>query len=585
MKSNFTKIILVLVVPAILGITAAQPLAWGEYYWVKTFGGVASNYGASVHQTKDGGYILTGSYLISGKGQFVYLLKADANGNELWSRTFEGPGGYFNGGRSVQQTNDGGYIIAGAGGVTPNVIMIKTDSDGNELWMKTFGNGYGRSVQQTDDGGYILAGARHIDLPAPFGVDYDVLLIKTDADGNEVWRRTWGERNTEDFGHSVKQTSDGGYIVAGRTWSYGAGVNDVYLIKTDSDGNELWSQTFGGWETDTGNSVQKTSDGGYIVAGKTWSYGAGKYDVYLIKTDSDGNELWSRTFGGSEEEKGHSVQQTNDGGYIIAGKTGTVGKYSLYLIKTDADGNEVWSKTWPGWGWSVRQTIDGGYIVAGTAAPDAAGNGQVLLLYYSEFDPNQPPEAICRDVTVSTEPETCNADASVDDGSNDPDGDEITLEQMPPGPYSSGDTEVTLTVTDDKGASDTCDATVTVVDEEAPIISSVTANPNKLWPPNHKMVPVVLAVDATDNCDSEPICQIISVASNEPVNGLEDGNTAPDWVFSGDLTVKLRAESFGTGSGRIYTITVECADSSGNSSTDTATVTVPHDKGKKNNKK
>lgn len=585
MKSNFTKIILVLVVPAILGITAAQPLAWGEYYWVKTFGGVANNYGASVHQTKDGGYILTGSYLISGKGQFVYLLKADANGNELWSRTFEGPGGYFNGGRSVQQTNDGGYIIAGAGGVTPNVIMIKTDSDGNELWMKTFGNGYGRSVQQTDDGGYILAGARHIDLPAPFGVDYDVLLIKTDADGNEVWRRTWGERNTEDFGHSVKQTSDGGYIVAGRTWSYGAGVNDVYLIKTDSDGNELWSQTFGGWETDTGNSVQKTSDGGYIVAGKTWSYGAGKYDVYLIKTDSDGNELWSRTFGGSEEEKGHSVQQTNDGGYIIAGKTGTVGKYSLYLIKTDADGNEVWSKTWPGWGWSVRQTIDGGYIVAGTAAPDAAGNGQVLLLYYSEFDPNQPPEAICQDVTVSTEPETCNADASVDDGSNDPDGDEITLEQMPPGPYSSGDTEVTLTVTDDKGASDTCDATVTVVDEEAPIISSVTANPNKLWPPNHKMVPVVLAVDATDNCDSEPICQIILVASNEPVNGLEDGNTAPDWVFSGDLTVKLRAESFGTGSGRIYTITVECADSSGNSSTDTATVTVPHDKGKKNNKK
>ena len=100
------------------------------------------------------------------------------------------------------------------------------------------------------------------------------------------------------------------------------------------------------------------------------------------------------------------------------------------------------------------------------------------------------------------------------------------------------------------------------------------------------MVPVVVAIDATDNCDSEPICQIISVASNEPVNGLEDGNTAPDWVFSGNLTVKLRAESFGTGSGRIYTITVECADSSGNSSTDTATVTVPHDKGgKKNNKK
>lgn len=189
---------------------------------------------------------------------------------------------------------------------------------------------------------------------------------------------------------------------------------------------------------------------------------------------------------------------------------------------------------------------------------------------------NQPPEAICQDVTVSTESGLCTADASVDDGSFDPDGDEITLEQTPPGPYDLGDTDVTLTVTDDNGATDTCDAIVTVEDQEAPVITSVTANPNNLWPPNHKMVPVVLAVDATDNCDS--VCQIISVASNEPVNGLGDGNTAPDWVITGDLTVKLRAERSGTGSGRIYAITVECADSSGNSSTDTTTVTVPHDK-------
>ena len=202
---------------------------------------------------------------------------------------------------------------------------------------------------------------------------------------------------------------------------------------------------------------------------------------------------------------------------------------------------------------------------------------------YTFLDQNTPPVAICQDVTVSTEAGLCTANASIDDGSFDPDGDEITLEQAPPGPYDLGDTDVTLTVTDDKDASDTCDATVTVVDEEAPVISSVSANPNKLWPPNHKMVPVTVAVDATDNCDS--VCQIISVTSNEPVNGLGDGNTAPDWVITGDLTVKLRAERSGKGNGRIYTITVECADSSGNNSTDTAKVTVPHDKGKKNNQK
>ena len=240
----------------------------------------------------------------------------------------------------------------------------------------------------------------------------------------------------------------------------------------------------------------------------------------------------------------------------------------------------------------TSQAIDNGNNDACTPTdqlgnPRVDGDGDSVIVCdigAIEFqDTNQPPTAICQDVTVPTEPGLCSADASVDDGSNDPDGDPITLDQRPPGPYELGDTEVTLTVTDDKGDSDTCDAMVTVEDQEAPVISSVTANPNKLWPPNHKMVPVTVAVDATDNCDSA--CQIVSVASNEPVNGLDDGNTAPDWVITGDLTLKLRAERSGTGSGRIYTITVECADSSGNSSTDTATVTVPHDKGKKKNPK
>lgn len=190
---------------------------------------------------------------------------------------------------------------------------------------------------------------------------------------------------------------------------------------------------------------------------------------------------------------------------------------------------------------------------------------------------NRPPEAICQHVTLSTESGVCSADASVDDGSFDPDGDEIILEQTPPEPYGLGDTVVTLAVTDDKGISDTCDAMVTVEDIEAPVISSVTATPNKLWPPNHKMVPATVAVDASDNCDS--FCHIISVESNEPINGLGDGNTAPDWKIIGDLNVKLRAERSKNGSRRIYTITVNCEDSSGNSSSGTATVIVPHNKG------
>ena len=181
-----------------------------------------------------------------------------------------------------------------------------------------------------------------------------------------------------------------------------------------------------------------------------------------------------------------------------------------------------------------------------------------------------------------TDPGLCTANASADDSSFDPDGDDITLEQAPAGPYDPGDTDIILTVTDDKGASDNCEATATVVDAENPVISSVTASPNKLWPLNHKMVPVTVSVNARDNCDST--CQITSVASNQPMNELGDGAKAPDWQIISDLTVKLRAERSGKSKGRIYTITVKCTDQSGNSATDAATVTVPHDSGQKNKK-
>jgi hypothetical protein len=233
----------------------------------------------------------------------------------------------------VQQTTDGGYIIGGwteiSDPVLPldsNVYLIKTDSNGNRLWKKTFGGGFfncGRSVQQTTDGGYIIAGDR----------GSGIYLIKTDSDGNELWSKTFGGSSWES-GYSVQQTTDGGYIIAGDTDSFGAGNHDVYLIKTDPDGNELWSKTFGGSSEDFGYSVQQTADGGYIIAGETGSFGAGYGDVYLIKTDSNGNELWSRAFGGSSWDYGRSVQQTADGGYIIAGETGSFGAGygDVYLI-------------------------------------------------------------------------------------------------------------------------------------------------------------------------------------------------------------------------------------------------------------
>ncbi|NQT31163.1 MAG: Ig-like domain-containing protein, partial [Deltaproteobacteria bacterium] len=153
-------------------------------------------------------------------------------------------------------------------------------------------------------------------------------------DGGEQWNQTFGGLS-DDYGRSVAQSSDGGYIIAGYTWSYGAGSEDVWLIKTDADGNKEWDKTFGGSSIDGSDSVAETSDGGYIIAGETLSYGSGDFDVWLVKTDTNGNKEWDKTFGGSVYERGYSVAQTSDGGYIITGRTWSYGAggYDAWLIK------------------------------------------------------------------------------------------------------------------------------------------------------------------------------------------------------------------------------------------------------------
>jgi len=190
------------------------------------------------------------------------------------------------------------------------------------------------AVQQTTDGGYIIAGRTE-----SFGAgDWDVYLVKTDGEGNEEWYRTFGDE-AYDIAYAVQQTTDGGYIIAGYTESFGAGGWDVYLVKTDGEGNEEWYRTFGGAGYDVAWSVQQTTNGGYIIAGFTTSFGAGSSDAYLVKTDEEGNEEWYRTFGGVALDAAFSVQQTADGGYIIAGYTDSYGEGGdAYLVKTDGEG-------------------------------------------------------------------------------------------------------------------------------------------------------------------------------------------------------------------------------------------------------
>ncbi|MCK4528110.1 hypothetical protein KAW18_12130 [candidate division WOR-3 bacterium] len=311
----------------------------------------------------------------------VLLIKTDSSGNEIWRRHYgKNEWLHYEEGESVEKTRDDGYIIAGKYEYLPfceeQAYLIKIDSLGNKEWDKYFWwgeciNAGAFSVIQDSNDYYVVTGRKM----GMTGVDTCCIgLCKLDS-ATTIWTKEFGGYPWgADAGKSVQQALDGGYILAGLTSAFGSGGSDVYLIKTDSGGNEEWSKTFGGSLDDAGNSVQLTTDGGYIIGGSTESFGSGGSDVYLIKTDSGGNEEWSKIFGDSLDDAGNSVLQTSDSGYIIAGyKKLLCGGDSLpkgYLIKTDSGGNEKWSKTFGGptdacIANSIKKISNGDFIIVG----------------------------------------------------------------------------------------------------------------------------------------------------------------------------------------------------------------------------
>jgi uncharacterized repeat protein (TIGR01451 family) len=342
--------------------------------WNKTFGGAYNDGAFSVQQTSDGGYILAGYYRQNSDDFHdgdAWLIMTYANGTVNWTQTFGGS--LYDQFNSVQQTSDGGYILAGStfsfGAVETDALLIKTYANGTEEWNRTFGgedyDGF-NSVQQTSDGEYILAGY----------TDSDAWLMKTYANGTEEWNMTFGSPSY-DAANSVQQTSDGGYILAGYADGY---PYNALLIKTYENGTLNWTQRFDGPGSDAANSVQQTDDGGYILAGYTRSIDT---DFWLIKTDANGNQEWNKKFGNKYDEYAESVQQTLDGGYILTGRTYShENKDDAWLIKTNDTGIEEWNMTFGDTGddqaYSVQQTDDGGYILAGRTA--ANGNNDAWLI-------------------------------------------------------------------------------------------------------------------------------------------------------------------------------------------------------------
>jgi outer membrane protein assembly factor BamB len=310
--------------------------AAGNVQWNQTYGGTLNEAAYTVRQTSEGGYVMSCSTMSFGAGgEDAWLVKTDSAGNIQWNKTYGGTG--TERGWSVTQTVDGGYAVVGwtssvgAGGA--DAWLVKTDATGNMQWNKTYGgNGtdYGLSLLQTGDGGYTLMGSTQ-----SFGLgsinSADLWLIRTDATGNMQWNKTYGGTGYDEA-YVLIPTSDGGYSIGGWTGSFGAVNMDLYLVKTDETGNMQWNKTYGGTGAEFGGCVVQTSDGGYAQSGYTNSFGAGGNDLWLVRTDSAGNMQWNKTYGETGNEAAYCVIQTSDGGFLLGGQTNSFG----------AGGNDIW---------------------------------------------------------------------------------------------------------------------------------------------------------------------------------------------------------------------------------------------------
>jgi hypothetical protein len=377
--------------------------------WDKTHGGANDDGGQCVQQTFDGGYIIVGYTDTGGRyGVDIYLIKTDSSGDTVWTRTFARRGDDY--GECVRQTPDSGYIIAGSINSGSQAYLIKTDSLGNTEWAEDYGGAYGESgesVQLTFDGGYILTG-RTYSYGAGTPDKDNVYIVKTDDEGDAEWDTAYGGP-WMDVGRWVDQTSDSGYIVTGLTSTCLYKCYALYLIKTDRNGSKLWEKRYVPQDSlsyqDWGEWVEETDDSGFIIAGVNSSFAASSplaFEVWLIKTDEDGDTSWTRTFGGSSAAQGFSVHQTSDKGYVVAGYvTAGIGPggYDAYLIKTDSTGATQWTRAWGGNSYdearAVWQTSGGDYIVAGYTASSGAGGTDVYLNFRED------PGYVCGDADSS----------------------------------------------------------------------------------------------------------------------------------------------------------------------------------------
>jgi hypothetical protein len=389
--------------------------------WQKCFGGSYNELASSIIKTYDGGYIISGTTYsvggdvsgghVAGNGNPDYwVVKLTDIGNLEWEIALGGTNSER--AYSIIQTLDSSYIVVGnsdsyngdvtgyhggPGGGGGDVWIVKLTNSGLIDWQKCLGGtlpDVAYSIQPTIDGGFIIAGSSQSndgDVTGNHnGSDY--WIVKLTNDGIISWQKTFGGSNT-DFAHSIQQTIDGGYIVAGYSDSNDGdvtgnnGSGDYWIVKLTFDGNISWQKSLGGSNGDFAQSIQQTVDGGYIVAGYSYSNDGdvssnnGGSDYWVVKLSNTGIIEWQRSLGGTIDDEAYSINQTLDLGFIVAGRaafTNNQGGFDAWIVKLDSLGNIGWEKSFGGIALdeirSLQLTSDGGYIVA---AKSFSNNGDV----------------------------------------------------------------------------------------------------------------------------------------------------------------------------------------------------------------
>ncbi|MBI4649353.1 MAG: T9SS type A sorting domain-containing protein [Bacteroidia bacterium] len=379
MKKNiFIKIILHFYFIFILSVK----IVTAQSAFSKTYGTTGWDEAYDIEVNDDGTFIIAGSASINNYN--IYLVKINSVGTSLWVKDFGNTGD--DGAYSITKTNDGGYIAAGwTNGILSSgdydMYIVKIDSTGSFQWEKAFGTvskEWANEIVQSPDGGYLAVGFSHVSSTQKYGY-----VVKLNSGGDTIWTKigfTTVQTKLQEF-HSVKNTSDGGFILCGIEYSTTNNINNVLLIKVNSAGGTEWSQTYGGSVNHMGYDVLEISDG-YVVAGK--SFVSSTYKPMLLKTDSAGTQIWKKYYSGSAEyDEIFGLENTNDKGFLLTGKYKN-GNKDVFIIKTNSNGIFEWSKTYGGTGldigYSGKKTIDGGYIIAGSTTSQGAGQEDFYII-------------------------------------------------------------------------------------------------------------------------------------------------------------------------------------------------------------